>query len=167
MTDDLNELKVTPASEWKRNAQMVTLPSGNVAEIRVVGMISLILSDESGDVPDLITAQLIAQLSGKPAQSQIVVDKSELPRMGGFIKRIAVASMVNPRIAENPDYDAGEIAYDDLSDEDKMFLLNLAMPTKEMATAERFRKGQAAVVEPGANGAEVRAEAKQLPGAGE
>jgi len=162
MTEDANpkELQVTPASEWKRKPERVLFPSGKVAEILPISMISLVLSDADGDVPDLITAQVVAMLQGAPSQSEIKVDKSELPRMGGFIKRIAVTSMVNPRIVDNPNYNAREIAYEDLSDDDRGFLLNRAMPVKEMATAERFRKRPAAAVEPGANGAEVRAKAK-------
>jgi len=163
---DSNGLQVTPAAQWQRKTEIIGLPSGKVAEVQPLSMMSLILGDTAGDVPDMITAQVIAQFAGKETPSQLEINKSELPRMGAFIKRIVVASMVNPRIVENPDYNNGEIAYDDVSDEDREFLMGRAMPARELATAERFRPGPDAIVESGSNGGKVRATPKSAVGAG-
>jgi len=166
MTEETNpkELQVTLASEW-RKTEKVQFPSGNVAIMQSISMVSMILSDDSGDVPDLITAQVVASLQDGPAaDTRVKVSIEDLRKMDPFIKRVAAACMVNPRVVDNPNHDDGEIGYEEMIDEDKGFLLTYVMSggkvAAEMAVAQRFRKRKAAVVEPGANGRKVRAKAK-------
>ena len=52
-------LQPTPASQW-RKTKIVQLPSGNAVEIREnLDLLGLMMADEGGNVPDIITQQLI------------------------------------------------------------------------------------------------------------
>jgi hypothetical protein len=124
MTETLTA--ATPASAWRRQAQegeLYTLPgSGNVARLRRPSLMALLSG--AGHVPN--------PLSDAVLRFMAVADdaKTEAQKLEAYQRNVRVfveiakLCMVEPRLAigRPPDYDAGEIAPDDLHDRDLLFI---------------------------------------------
>jgi len=136
----------TPASQWQRQAEELELPSGRVVKARKPDLMDILMSEHNGDVPDFLTAQVLAQFKGKKPKKEetdtVDMGLENLTKMGVFIDRVTREAFIEPRISENghPDYENGEISIHDVSRPDKMFVYNWAMPASETAKAKSFRK---------------------------
>lgn len=139
---------VTSAHEFKRT-ETLTLPSGKTVEARKPNIKRLVLHSPKGEVPEFLTQIVLSGLNGKPVNPlegiDSMSDDDKLKTLAGlddFTELIVRTSLVSPRVVkDNPDYDAGEIAFDDLTDEDAAFIATWGMP-KDAQAAEAFREGQ-------------------------
>lgn len=121
----------TPAHAWKKQVEMVTLPSGNVAALKKPSVLNMLMTD--GDIPEAFARQISDSISGnsrnaKPT-NEVVVKQNELPQLIQFADRVCVAAFINPCIVQErePDYDNGEIALDDVNTEDRLFVMAWSM----------------------------------------
>jgi hypothetical protein len=153
MTQNGNkQMEVTPAVQWKRQTQLVELPSGNVVEIMEIDISGFILSGDSS-IPDFLTTQVLAGMNGgmngqgsQPKEVEIGSDDFE--KLLPFIERVATMTIVNPVIVTDrkPDYDNGEIHLSDIDVTDKIFLFTSLMPSQEMSAVASFREKPGASV---------------------
>jgi len=154
-------LQVTPAVEWQRKTELLQLPSGKVVEVRDVDAVGMLLSSPDGSIPDFITQQLADGLRGKKSKSALKVEftPKDFPALIQIANAITRACIVTPRIVDGePNYEAGEIHLSDINFDDRLFILNQKMPSEELATAERFRRGSAPGVAVVSEGEDLRPE---------
>jgi len=171
MTYPKSDLRVTPAQEWQRQTELLALPSGKVVEVRDVDVIGMLFSNPEG-VPDFITQQLLDGLrnGGSPKSPSrppaVDLSPSDLPALVYLADLITRACVVNPRIVDGkPNYAAGEIALADINLEDRLFIFGRKLPSEEMATAQRFRRGPATGLAVVSEGEDVRGETESAAGA--
>lgn len=124
----------------------VTLPSGLEADLRRPDP-ERILMENSGIMPASLTGELAATLNGKRlAPKAITVE--ELPQWYVYIDMMIRAALVWPKIVTDraPDYEAGEIAQEDLEPQDRAYIYQWSMPQgvrDQLAAAAQFRAGAA------------------------
>lgn len=150
-------LVVSPASEWRKRAtEVLTLPSGLVMEARRPNVNALILNTSDGSIPTGLRNMVAKQLaSGRDGLTEWKPDSvDDLVGVVAFMDVVVKACFVNPVIVTDrePDYDRGEISFDDVSQIDRDFLYNWASPA-EVAAAQRFPEQQVPDV-PAAHGSE-------------
>lgn len=138
----MTSLNVTPAKQWSRTVK-ITLPSGNVAEIRALDIGAFI---RLGRIPDTLTP--IIELLWNGDNNALRTDTTdEKMRVIEFLNAICMSSFVNPKVIDGePDYERGEISLDDLTMEDKQAIMALFNAPAQML--ERFREEQKNDVEP-------------------
>jgi hypothetical protein len=137
------DLKVTPASEWRKESEGVLyqLPSGRVARLRGVGFDLLVMV---GRIPDTLTAMVADLMEGKENTAVTPKTLNELRQNVDFLNAIAQCAMVEPRVVEHPTQ-PDEIGVYDLLLSDKQFLMNLlGVATRDL---ERFRHEQEGAVD--------------------
>ena len=124
-------LKVSSADEWRKinvEGEVVQLPSGFVVRLRPVSMDFLW---KTGKIPDALTNIVASIIStGTVATNNVLEDAKNIMDL----KQVLVeASMIEPKIAIEPDYKNNEISYFDLSSEDTEFVMSWAQrPQKEL-----------------------------------
>lgn len=155
MTD--TTLQVTPASQWKRRTEIKQLPSGVVAELQRPSTVDTILTN--GNLPEGL-AQVMLDAFVTQGNAEWKVKPEDLPAIADLVNTLCRATFVNPRIApegSEPNYDAGEIALNDVQDIDRMFILSWATNAGGQApAATRFPAQQMAGVSPRPNGKALR-----------
>ena len=143
-------VQATSGKEWRRlreEGEVVELPSGHVACLRPLSLLSLM---ERGKVPDTLSgvvSQLIVKGDKPAATLETYQDFAEL------ISWVCRVSFIEPRIVDDPKED-NEIGIDDVNFEDRVFVFNWAQ--KEVQFLMPFRP------EPGGDVADV-AGSQQLP----
>jgi hypothetical protein len=137
---------VKSASEFRSTHQLV-LPSGKTVEVRRPNLIRIIMANaHTGAVPTPLVNQALAQFN-----KDIVTDvwrptKEEMSTVTEFMDLIVRSTLAWPVIADNPNYDAGEIAITDLDGVDYQFIVAWAMP-QEQAALSSFREKSGSDVE--------------------
>ena len=123
--------KVTPARAWKRQppTYLRTLPSGNTALLRRVTLVEIATSGHlpeplSALIGEVIEATLARQDVSSPEWAEKWKARTadlDLATMQKLIDDVTPLLFVEPRIVTDrePDYDAGEIALDDVSLDDR------------------------------------------------
>jgi len=134
-TNGAKPIQATPASEWAAETELVTLPSGHVAELRRPDVIDLIANGE--DAPDLLTSVVLAQINRKARTLELTPET--LPQVMQMMNLIVAASFVAPKV---PD----ELPLARLSFNDKSFVFAWALGAQYEAAAN-FRHQQAGGVE--------------------
>lgn len=116
---------ITPASEWKARAtgEIVTLPSGTVVRVRRPSLFALA---RTGSIPNPLAAAVVrffAVTDETPTTSEQDQIKNYQANADAYTG-IAAATVTEPRIIVDraPDYDAGEIAPEDLSTADLIWI---------------------------------------------
>jgi hypothetical protein len=138
----------------------VTLPSGLQADLRRPDPERIIMQN-SGIMPASLTGELAATLNGKRSAPKAITAE-ELPQWYTYIDMMIRAALVWPKIVIDraPDYDAGEIAQEDLEPQDRAYIYQWAMPQgvrDQLAAAAQFRAGAAqSDLAAGANGEAVQ-----------
>lgn len=161
---------VTTAKQWKRPAEELELPSGNVCLVRRPGMRAFV---EGGHVPDLLTDLVQKAISGddKNALKEVRSAAADPKKFGQFFEMmdmIVLKSVVQPKVLPAVDDDGNEIPYevrdeeaiyvDDIDQDDKMFIFNFAVGgTRDL---ERFREEQAELMGSLQSGSGVEDEAE-------
>lgn len=137
----LNPTSATQWREMREKGVLVTLPSGNVARLRPVGIFELV---KRGRIPDSLTgvaADTVAQ--GRPSTEQV---KNTLGATVELLHVVCEAAFLDPKVIipegdTEPDEDAlGEntITVFHLSMEDMLFVLDFtSAPTRAL---EPFRQ---------------------------
>ena len=120
------------ASVWKRETDTLELSKGPVQVIRP-DLFDIVMSDTDGVIPDGMTNQILDRFKpadgNKKRKPQVwQPEKKDLAGMYKFIRLMATAALVEPRIGEKADYANGVIEFDDLSPEDKIKVFEYAMP---------------------------------------
>jgi len=153
-----NTLKATPASAWKPKTLFIELPTGKVVEVRDVDMQTLVMSSQTGDVPDILTPEVAQLLEVAASKGQTEFDFKDAPTLIPFVKNVVIAVMVSPAIVNSePDYDNGEILFSDMDFQQEVVpIFERLMNTMELATAQRFRPGQDADMDDIQTGEDVR-----------
>lgn len=120
----MTNLIPTPAAEWRRAAidgEVYTLPgSGRNARLRTVSLLAL--AARAGTVPNPLAHQVL-KLEGvsrtpKNEQEQI----TNYREFAAGYAEVAKLCFVEPRVVDEPNYDAGEIAPADLTEHDLIWL---------------------------------------------
>ncbi len=144
-----DQLQVTPASQWKRKAHIVQLPSGMVAELQRPSFVDTIMSD--GSLPEGL-AQVIFEGFNGGGTSEWKPKPEDLPRLAELIATICRAAFVAPCIVERgvePNYDAGQIALSDIPDFDRKWVMDWVLSGGQAGqAATKFPKKQMAGVAP-------------------
>jgi hypothetical protein len=131
-------LKVTPAAKWKRGpaGELVAMPSGNVARLQRVSLEQIAMT---GALPDSLSA-LINEVIQATIQKRDITsaqweqewakraeEKVDFAQMVRMIDQVAPLVFLEPKIVAQPDYEAGEIALDDVEYPDRQFAFTWAM----------------------------------------
>jgi hypothetical protein len=125
-----------------KKAQTVTLPSGLEVELRRPDAERIIMQN-AGILPASLTGEMTSLLNGKRApRTEITAD--ELPQWYTYIDMMIRSALVWPKIVTDrlPNYEAGEIAQEDLEPIDRAFIYEWTMPQgvrDQLAAAARFR----------------------------
>ena len=131
---------VTPASQW-RQGEILELPSGNVAEVKRPSAISMMLED--GTIPDSFIGIVSGNINGQPqASEQQGYSREDIKAILDLTVKICRAAFVKPRIVppnQEADYTNDEISIDDVSEADRMFVMNWAFGSEVAANAAKFR----------------------------
>jgi len=117
------------AAAFRRSVETVTLPSGKEVDLVRPDVSALIMANvDSGDVPKPLVDQMLMSISNqRPVAAQIDLEAAHLPGMYRFMRIIARAALVWPRVVDDeiaPDYEAGEIHLGDLDTSDLTFITN-------------------------------------------
>lgn len=137
------------AAEFRTSTEL-RLPSGRVVEVRKPNLMRLIMANaHTGTVPTPLVDQALAQFNKDIQPKPWEPSKDDLAATTSFMDLIVRATLHWPRIADNPNYEAGEIAIDDLDGADYQYIVMWAMPG-EQAALSSFRH------EPGTNVATVQ-----------
>jgi len=114
------EQTATPTSaRASATPQLYRLPSGNVAQLRQVGVLAL-ASVGRNLIADDVLCRLMANTLTPP---QTEAEQAKLIRENGAAYLVvAKLAFVSPQLADEPDYDRDQIAPGDLSDADLLWL---------------------------------------------
>lgn len=138
------KLEVTSASSWLTDYEPVLLPSGKVAGLRQVDVLSILTSD--GEIPNI----LMPIVQGNISQSQIQggemqMQVKDLVPLNHLLERLTRACFVQPAIVDDMEaVKRGEgITVDMVSYTDKVFLIAWNLGGQERVdAAARFLKEQ-------------------------
>jgi hypothetical protein len=162
------------AQQFREQIEEHTLPGrGMTVLLRRPDISALIMEHPDGDVPSALTAQLLdslkagagkARKNGKGPQGWDI-GAEDLPQVSRFINLLVRAALISPRIADEPDYDADEIAVADLTGDERLYIFTFAFPqAQQVAAAGRFPGEQVAGVDAVADGEGVQPEAVEFSG---
>lgn len=139
------------AAAFKRSVSL-TLPSGLEVEVRKPNVKKLVLHSKKGEVPEFLTNLVLGGMNGTITNPQQLMeglsDEKKLEAVDAvtqFGVILLKSMLVWPVISDNPDYENGEIALEDLDEADQDFLTAWGMP-KDAQAAEDFHKEQASGV---------------------
>ena len=128
----------------------VAFSEDEVALLHKPDLIGIVLSGK-GDIPNALLNQVLEQIDGKPrSESQDSLTTSDLPALGGLIDQIVKAAWIG---AEGGD----EVTPDDLSTDQRMWIFQWAMPSREVGALKTFPEQPSSGVESVPDGDEVRA----------
>ena len=83
----------TPVSDWQTSHEL-TLPSGNVARLKRVALIDLILQ---GGIPDTLSSRAV-EMAGQTQQRKLTVQ--ELRDYEAVVNLVVKAAMIEPEISD-------------------------------------------------------------------
>lgn len=139
----MDELSPSSGKEWRKNreqGELIQLPfCGRFARIRTVRPDALI---RLGKIPHVLTTLVLNMIYDRGPEDQFekflsdVETKEEAAEMLESLRVVCTASMVSPRIVDNPQED-DEIAIDDLELGDRSYIFRLAFAPAEALS--RFR----------------------------
>lgn len=135
--------KASSARDFLARRQIfIELPSGLVAEVRRPSILALVEQAPDGVVPPAFKNSLRDQMVGRKSLPK-AVESISLDVMERFMNHLAASAFVSPRIVpegQTPDYDANEIAINDLDPVDVQFvyLWVVQQVGRESAPIERF-----------------------------
>lgn len=122
-----------------RTTHELVLPSEKKVEVRKLNLQRLIMANaHTGAVPTPLVEQALAMFNKDIEAKPWKPTKEDLSSMASFMDLIVRASLVWPVIADNPNYEAGEIAISDLDGADYEYIATWAMP-QEQAVMSSFR----------------------------
>jgi len=127
---------------WKKpESQKLLLPSGNEVELVEADILGMVMANDSEDVPDFITSQLMGGVTGKPGKQALEITKGDLPGLARFIDMVVMAGVVNYKVVkEGADEARNEINVGDISFADKFLIFQVVMPMGEANAALSFRE---------------------------
>jgi len=149
MTDSNGAAKLAPQlarrSDFEKlRTQDVTLPSfeesGIVVRLIRPDVMDLVMTGEDGDAPDPLRQMIFADDDSDDAlTTEDLKDPETLSRFMGGLRRIAYATMIDPKLVPEEDDDGTEnvIPASWLTLEDLMFIVSFAMG-REYNAAARF-----------------------------
>ena len=144
----INELQLTPASDWKQQTWITKLPSGKVIEVKKPEVFEMIADD--GTIPDT-AFEMFMKGDGKQQSEMSAKDMREQMQMLLLLsKRLIPHVIVNLTVVTegDADYDNGEIHVTDLDQQDRIFLVMWAMEggEPELALARFLEQSKRASV---------------------
>lgn len=155
-----NGYEIATLDDFRPSAEAVQLPSQNGTDKRVMlrrpDMVRLISSD--GNVPDLLTSIVLAQINGRTAE--VDVDETTIPQLMQMLNTIAVATFVEPALCEEDEPVDGKLPVAWVSFEDKGFVMSWALGVEAQAL-QRFRQEPGGNVESVQQVQKVRAKSKR------
>lgn len=159
---DRDQYTVSPARAWKQKVtHLLKLPNtGLILEARRPDVGALILNSTDGTIPVGLRNMMIKKQFGNPQgqQGQVTWEPSADDLIGvlNLRKLILKAAFVNPVIVDSdPDYDAGEILFEDIDPLDVEYMLSWASPA-EVAVGQRFPGEHVPGVDDTSDSGEVR-----------
>lgn len=132
----MSKSTVTPAGDWKKRAEgeIKPLPSGVSVRIRRPSLFALA---RSGHIPNPLAEEVVkwfAITDDKKPENEAAAIRQYQENAAVYVN-IAAASVTEPKIIADraPDYDAGEIAPEDLSTADLLVIYNFVVNGVEIA----------------------------------
>lgn len=101
-------------SKKRTDGEYLELSSGVTIRIKRPSISGLI---KSGQLPSELASAAVKIQSGSPTTS------NDMKLFVEYNERIARLSLIEPRVVDTPDYDNGEISFDDLEDTDQTEIL--------------------------------------------
>lgn len=143
----MSDLKLTPASEWRTNAELVQMPSGRVAKLRRANLLTMIRDGEN--VPNFLAAKVTERLSGRKPANAAAPDPMEMARSAvDSVFFIAKAVFVYPRLVDGEPIADDEVSISSISEEDLAFAATYATGDAAVINAAAtFRREAKADVE--------------------
>lgn len=149
----MEELPVSSGKEWRQNrekGELIQLPfSGRFVRIRTVRPDSLI---RLGKIPNVLTTLVLNMIYDRGEEDKFeqfltsAESREEALEMLESLRIVCVASMIEPKIVENPQKD-DEIAIDDLDLGDRSYIFRLAfVPAEALSTFRAKSPSDVAVV---------------------
>lgn len=119
------KLQVTSGEEWRRPREKgisVELPSGNVARLRRVSLMTFI---RQGKIPKPLAGLVHKMITGPKKQrvAKLLNNLDDVKAFATMVEAICTEAFVMPRIGEEP-LSEGEISIDDVDSDDQMFVFN-------------------------------------------
>lgn len=152
------ELKLTPASSWGDNTELVELPSGKVAKLRRLNVL-MMLERGGDDVPNFLKVYMLRKIKGQKVSNNPmdgVEDAREAVRMIAFLAKQVFAY---PRLVDVVQAD-DEVCIDAISEVDLSFAAAYALGDRSVVNQlESFRAEAQSDVEPVYAGEDVGTEA--------
>lgn len=135
--------EITKGSAW-RTTEDVELPSGKVARLQKPDVLALIMS--SGEIPDVLSNQLLAGLQGAAPKEQVELTAENVGGLLEVVNTVTRAAFVLPRIVNKPAETMGEdeIGIEHVAFNDRVFVLKWAMGGS-ITAAQRFPDAPARV----------------------
>lgn len=144
------ELKLTPAKSW-RKTELVELPSGNVAELQRMNVLTMVHRG-GDDAPNFLKNQVAASLQqngSKKTAENITFELKDPMEAVATIHFFAKAAFVTPRLVDAPTDADNEVYIGHLSEEDLTFAMAYALGDRVSVDAlSEFRRQAEANVEP-------------------
>ncbi len=130
------------AAAFRTGERSLKLPhSRQTVRYREINVIAMIMR-EGKAAPGPLTASMLQNING---QEPTPATADDLPDVYGFMRKVITRALVWPQVVDaEPDYEAGQILFDDLHWRDMLRLLNTLMGTGDEETDEAagFLAGQ-------------------------
>lgn len=141
----MNELPVTSGTEWRKNreqGELIQLPfCGRFVRLRTVRPDTLV---RLGKIPNVLTTLVLNMIYDRGEEDQFekfltnVESREEALEMLESLRVVCTASMVSPKIVDNPQAD-DEISIDDLDLGDRSYIFRLAFVPAEALSTFRYK----------------------------
>lgn len=154
MPKDKKDKVVTSGTEWRRareKGELVELPSGKVARLRPISLLSLM---KRGRIPDPLSAVISEMIGGKTKKG---IDLETFQGFAELLELVCREAFVEPKIVDEPGAD-DEIGAMDVGFDDQLFVFNHAQG--EIQLMRPFRSERAGDVEAAHGSEDVPVEAQ-------
>jgi hypothetical protein len=149
----------------EKKTKLVRLPSLGPEErvlMRKPNLLSMVKESKDGQPVDLLTGLILESAQNGGVVKMPEPDAKNLPKLRSAMEEICRACLVSPRIVDNPQAE-DEIGIDDLTDIDKVFIMNWAFG-RNGAAAAAFPAEPDAVLEPVPTGGDLQATPGEIAG---
>lgn len=139
-------MDITPASDWKKNRVegiVLSFPSGRTARISQLNLSFFI---KTGEIPDLLTPFVIKLMDVFSASFNLTT-LEQTRQWLQWLDTLCIGAFMDPQVSKDPK--PNEISPDDISYEDKIFLLGiLGGAANQLKTFPRKQGGSVGLVQP-------------------
>jgi hypothetical protein len=116
----MSQLKVTPASAWRKELETVEMPSGNIAQLRRLNMLAMIRKGDN--VPNFLATKVMENLQGqRKTKAAAAADTFSASDAIEAVFWLAKNVFAYPRLVEGEPQADDEVCIDHISEADLAF----------------------------------------------